>query len=287
MLEKIKSFWVDPYYAPLTEPLRNVGNTVAKAVGRYTDAVEEAYDDRHYYGRDKSRISRIYSNILDEGLSGFGLMNLVSMIGGALVAGGAAAGATATGMAASGMAAKIGMAAVAGIAAGTVGAMAAPIVLATVVAAGAVVVGAVIGVVPGVIGGTVTALKHHKTLKNPPPAPAAAPPSAQYAQNETRAQIRGDFDRLDIHNQRSMILELERVASLTPQEKVMGAINTLSETQRVALLEEMEQKIGTAFDAVARKKAAAAAALDEDISVQPIAVKLKRRNAAPEGGAAG
>ena len=286
MLQKLKNFWNNPYSAPLTDPLRNVGSTVAKAVSGYTEAVREAFDDSYipYNQQGKSRAGRIYKNILDRH-DGFELLNGIGVVLGGLAAGGGA-GVVAFNGVAGGIAAKVAAAAVSGIAGGALGVVAAPVVLAVGIAAGAVVVGTVLGVVPGVIGGAAKAIKHHKGLKNP--APATPPvPAQQQGQSQTLSRIVADFTQLDGQGQRKVLERLEMHANLTPQEKIFGAVEKLSEAQRIALIEALEQKLGSAFDAVARKKAAEAGVLDEDISVQPISTKLKRRNTAPAGGAAG
>lgn len=251
MLQKLKNFWSNPYSAPLVDPLRNIGSTVAKAVSGYTEPIRKAFDDEFipYGQRGKSRAARAYENLMDDSwypvYGGMGMVfgGFASACGGGIVAFNAVAG---------GLATKIAATAVAGIAAGTLGAVAVPAVLAVGIAAGAVIVGTVLGVVPGVISGTAKAAKHHKALKNPPPAPAPAP-AQKTVQDQTQQRIIKDFEVLDRQGQREVI-------------------------------EALEQKIGGAFDAVA--KAADAALLDEDISVQPISTKLKRRNAAPAGGAA-
>ncbi|MFN7114943.1 MAG: hypothetical protein ACK4PK_11370 [Alphaproteobacteria bacterium] len=296
MLEKIKNIWANPYYAPLTEPLGNVGRTVRKSISLYLDAAYEGfraptehqkkYSPRYY---EQPRLKRVLGELMDDAHGdGWPLLNGLGMVIGGAVAGIAGAVPVWGAMGGAGMLAQVLVAGAAGVAAGTLGVMAAPVVLATTIAAGAAIVGVVTGVVPGLIGGTMKAIKHHKDLKNPPP-PAATPAiaavlSAQQSQNLLREQIKKDFDGLDKQNQRRVILELERATALTPQEKVLAAVHTLSEDQRISLLEAMEQKIGSAFDAVARKKAAEAAALEGDISVQPIATKLKRRNAEAPGG---
>lgn len=285
MLRKLKNFWNNPYSAPLTEPLRNIGGTVVKSVSGYTKAVREAFDDSYipYSQQGKSRAGRIYKKILDR-YDGFEILNGLGMVWGGIAAGGAAGFVAFNGVA-GGIAAKVVAAAVAGIGAGALGAAAAPVVLAVGIAAGAAIVGTVLGVVPGVIGGTAKAIRHHKALKNPPPATPPAP-AQQPGQSQTLARIVEDFTQLDGPEQRKMLERLEMHANLTPQEKIFGAVEKLSEAQRIALVEALEKKLGTAFDAVARKKAAEAVVLDEDISVQPISTKLKRRNAAPAGGAA-
>jgi hypothetical protein len=295
MLEKIKNFWANPYYAPLTEPLKNVDRTVEKSVSGYTEAIKEAFNDKYLtsYERDKSRISRIYANITADDGNAFGLMNGVAMVIGGAVAGLTAGGFTWAGMAASGIAAKIGAVAAAGIAAATVGAMATPLVLVAGIAAGAVVVGAVIGVVPGLIDGTVKAYKHHHALKNPPPpaapAAAAAQPTVQQIQNETISRMVRDFAGLPLDAQSKVIEHLRQAGKgYTAPENIIKAVEALDDNQRVAFVEALEKKLGSAFDAVAQKKAAEAGVLDEDISVQAIPTKLKRRNtAAPEGSPAG
>lgn len=293
MLQKIKDFWDNPYAAPLTQPLRNVGNFVANSVKWYTEAVKDAFDDRYisYSDKGKSRFERIYKNLYN----GDDLFVLGNVIAALVVGGGAAVGtgvATYGAMAGAALTTQLTATGLASIAAATVGFVAAPVV--TVVAIGAcmTVAGTVLGVVPGVVGGAVKAYKHHQNLKNPPPAQQAAPlaatPTAKAIQDATVLRICDDFSTLPAQTQQAVIERLERSASSpqTPQQKMIKAIDGMTEEQRVTLAEMLEEKLASAFDAVASKRAAEAGTLDEDISVKPIATKLRRRNASPAGGTA-
>ena len=293
MLQKLKDFWANPYAAPLIKPLENIAMTVLTATGGYVDAVMAAFDDKYLTQSEleRSRISRIYGNIFDSDSEGFNFLNGVSAVIAAAGAGITAGVSTWSGLAGAGVVAKVAAAGAAGVAVGTVGALAAPIVLATTIASVALVVGTVIGVVPGVIGGTAQAIKHHKQLKNPPPAPAAAAPAAptptaQQLHDEATARIQRDFWTLPQHMQQALLERLEKTAGYPrgAQDRVFRAIDAMDETQRIALAEALETKLGSAFDAVASKRAAEAGALDEDIAVKPIATKLRRRNASPAGG---
>lgn len=293
MLQKLKDFWANPYAAPLTKPLENIAMTVLTATGGYVDAVIGAFDDKYRTQREleRSRISRIYGNIFDGDSEGFNVLNGVSAVIAAAGAGITAGVSTWSGLAGAGVVAKVVAAGAAGVAVGTVGALAAPIVLATTIASVALVVGTVIGVVPGVIGGTAQAIKHHKQLKNPPPAPAAAAPAAptptaQQLHDEATARIQRDFWTLPQHLQQALLERLEKTAGYPrgAQDRVFRTIDAMDETQRIALAEALETKLGSAFDAVASKRAAEAGALDEDIAIKPIATKLRRRNASPAGG---
>lgn len=294
MLQKIKDFWSNPYAAPLTKPLENIAMTVLTATGSYVDAVMDAFNDKYLTQSDleRTRISRIYQNIFDGDSEGMNFANGICAVIAALGTGIAAGVGTWSGLAGAGVVAKVAATGAAGIAAATVGALAAPVVLATTIAAAAVVVGVVVGVVPGVIGGTAQALKHHKLLKNPPPtqqaAPLAATPTAKAIQDATVLRICDDFSTLPAQTQQAVIERLERSASSpqTPQQKMIKAIDSMTEEQRVTLAEMLEEKLASAFDAVASKRAAEAGTLDEDISVKPIATKLRRRNASPAGGTA-
>ena len=293
MLQKLKDFWANPYAAPLTKPLENIAMTVLTATGSYVDAVMDAFNDKYLTQseRERSRISRIYRNIFDGDSEGMSLVNGIGGVLAGLGAGIAAGVGTWSGLAGAGVVAQVAATGAAGIAAATVGALAAPIVLATAIASAALVVGTVIGVVPGVIGGTAQAIKHHKQLKNPPPAPAAAAPAAptptaQQLHDEATARIQRDFWTLPQHMQQALLERLEKTAGYPrgAQDRVFRAIDAMDETQRIALAEALETKLGSAFDAVASKRAAEAGALDEDIAVKPIATKLRRRNASPAGG---
>lgn len=290
MLQKIKNIWANPYYAPLTEPLGNVGGTVKKSLSGYIEAVEDAFNDRYASSRtlEKSRAARIYKNLVndDDGI-GFAFLNGIGMAIAGVFTGLAGGSYAYLGLAGAGAATKILATGAAGVAAATLGVMAAPIVLAAGIAAAATVVGAVIGVVPGVIGGTMKALRHHKDLKNPPPAPAAnapapAAPSQQQIHDGIAAGIYNDFQRLPLERQHALIEAIEKrlVPWRSGEERVLRVVQDMNQEQCVALIETLEKKLGSAFDAVARKKLAEAAALNDDISVQPIAVKPRRRNPA-------
>ena len=284
MLQKLKDFWQNPYAAPLTEPLRNIGETIAGFVKPYTEAFEAAKDSS-YYTRDTTPTGRFLSSIFDVSNSFFTVASsFVAFAAGTVVAGGVGGMAAYSGLAGTGAAVQWGGAAVAGLAAGSAGFVAAPVAVVAVTAFVGAVVGAVIGGVPGVIKGTQIALKHHHDLKNPPPAPAAAPAASPVATlKETTAIMRAEFKKLNAADKNLVlgILEDDVDQTTSLQARVLRNVGKMNEAQRTALAEVLDEQLADAFSAVASKKAAEAGVLDEDVTVKPIATKLRRRNAAP------
>lgn len=286
MLQKLKDFWQNPYAAPLTEPLRGIGKTVAGFVEPYTEAFDKAKNPRFSYERDKTPIGRFLSCLMDVHNSFFTVAtNFVAFAAGIVAGGGTAAVAGYSGLAGAGAAAQWGGTVLAGIAGGTAGFVAAPVVMVAVTAFVGVVAGAVVGGVPGVIKGTQIALKHHHDLKNPPPAVAVVAPAASPVSTikDRIATIQKEFKQLPKSEQNLVLGLLEDAAdpAASLQTRVLRNVDKMNDTQRTALAEVLEEKLAGAFDAVASKKAAEAGVLDEDVTVKPIATKLRRRGASP------
>ncbi len=289
MRQKLKNFWENPYAAPLTDPLRNIGKTVAGFVAPYTNALRNTANPT-YFDEDKTPIGRFLSSLLGVHNSFLTVVtNFVALAAGAFGAGSIGGVAAYSGLAGAGAAAQWGGAVASGLAAGAVGFMAAPVAMVAVTAFVGIVVGTVTGGVPGLVSGTARALKHHHALKNPPPpAPAAASPTAQQISDETVQRIMKDFRTLPPTRQREVFDAAEHVLGLGGEleARVLNAIDKMDPAQRAMLAEKLEEKLADAFAVVASKKAAEAGVLDEDVTVKPIGAKLRRRNAAPAAGSA-
>jgi len=285
------NFWDNPYWAPLSEPLKNVGRITAAPLREFAESVRDGWEGNAYGDQNKSRILRIFSEVTNtyggtEFMSGVGVV-LTGL--GAAVAGGIGGWGAAAGL---GMAVQVGATVVAAIGLGAVGAVAGPFVAAAIVGTGSFVVGCALGIVPGVVGGMVKAAKHYIKMRNAPAVAAAtaAVAAAVPAQSATQAQttnervdkIVQEFKSLPRASYKALFEELEKLAedpAHTPVQRVLGNVDRMSAQDRVALIEKLQQKLSSEFGAVAHKQAAAAA--EDEIEVLPKIRFSRTKNSNP------
>lgn len=279
MFKKLKEIFNDPNWAPLTKPLKNIA---AFAYGPVADFVEQVYDgwtEDSYYNRDRSRIGRIFSNLMD-GEFHTGMMTLM---GGVL--GGGAAGITggAVGYSlAAGTFAKVALTTVAAIGAAGVGAVASPFLVAGAVAFAGAVVGLSLGTVPGITGGIIERYRYRKEMKLKGAVAAKLP--AQQAQDDEAVQrisnLMGDFRRLPKAERGSFVKMLNEEFPKTVSgqgEKILQSIETLPAEEREAFVRGLREKLATTFAEVAEKDARDATTLDDRLVVdKPLKIVPRR-----------
>jgi hypothetical protein len=288
------NFWDNPYWAPLSEPLKNVGRITAAPLREFAEGVRKGWNGNTYDDdQSKSRVLRIFKEVTStyggtEFMSGIGV--IVTGLAAAITGG--IGGWTAT--AGLGVAAQVGTAAVAAIGVGAMGVVAGPFVSAAILGAGSFVVGCALGIVPGVIGGTVKAAKHYIKMKNAPAVAAASAavaatvptqsPAQAQTTNERVDRIVQEFKSLPRASYKALFEELEKLAddpAQTPVQRVLGNVERMNEQDRVALIEKLQQKLSSEFGTVAHKQAAAAA--DDEIEVLPKIRFNRTKNSTPAG----
>lgn len=282
-------FWDNPYWAPLADPLKNVVRITLAPIEKFIDNVQTGWKDHRYYGG--SRLGSVISELTRE-FNGTELLGTGGMILGAICATGASGVGSYFALGGASTVLQWGGVAVASIAGGALGAVAGPFVLAGIVAAGAAIVGCALGIVPGVVTGTVKAVKHHIEQKNAPKvaavaaAVAATTPAAPTVNEKVTELVKG-FMSLPQQSREALFTELERISgdpSRYPVEKMAAAIQKMPDTERVALIEKLQDNLSADFGAVAAKQAREA--LDDEVEVykSPIRLKSKTKPATSSNG---
>lgn len=231
MSDGLRSIFASPYFAPLTEPAKNVARFTMMPIRDFIDVVGNSFEGE-YTSWPSNFMRRL--DYAKEHTGGIAVMGAILTGVGGLLAGGAigvsAAATTATAF-------LYGAAGV--VAGGALGVAAGPFVAAAAIGFGAFVVGSVIGIVPGVIAGTAKALKHLFSKKETPEISAPANDDATPAETpELRTVLRGP-----------------RTAS-----EMMQSFSTLQSEERKAFESIMMDHLRPAFEA------AAAVALPKDNS---------------------
>ena len=279
-------FWDNPYWAPLADPLKNVYGIARAPVNDFIEEVSDGWND--IYSRGGTRLGRILSNLGGSIHGGTLAMSIGGMVCGGLagLAFGGAAGYA--GMVGASAAAQWGVTAIAAVGAAGIGVAAGPFVIAAAVITAAAVAGSVVGVVPGIVGGTMKAVKHHIKMKNAPQVAAAAASVAATAPatkktNKKVSQIVEDFLTLSKSSQEALFAELEKIngdPARYPAEKISAAIQKMPDAERVALIEQLQEKLSGDFGAVAAKQALKAQEEEMEVYSKPIAFKNRAKPAA-------
>lgn len=292
--EKISKIWSNPYAAPLTEPLKNIGSTTASFLSSYTEAVKDARNDRYLTEAEKkkSRYMRFFANLFSLknpltllNVAGFVLSGSVGASFGGFTTYGALAGSSTL--------LQTAATAAAAITAGTIGGVVvAPLMLMTTVGVAGLAAGVVVGGVPGVIKGVAKAYKEYASPQNNLNSAnsAAFAASAPAASTQTPAQeILSKFFNLPREQREALFEDIEKGLADTVKSKekrILSQIVKLDENQRIALIEALQTQLGGSFDAVAMRRATEAGQLGADVSVKPLATKLRRKNSsAPDASA--
>lgn len=275
-------FWDNPYWAPVTEPLKNVAHITRLPINDFIEEVQDGW--RNDYRHGGSKLGRMLGNLAESGHLGTAMMGIIGFIGAGLV--GMAIGGVAThaAMAGAGAVAQWGATVVGGIAVAGVCAVAGPFVLAGVVASAAAIVGCTLGIVPGMVSGTVKAVKHHIQQKNAPQvaattaAVAAALLHTTPAVNEKVSAIVNDFMTLPQQSRDALFTELERLSgdpARYPAEKMVAAIQKMPDAERVAVIEKLQERLSADFGTVAAKQVMEAQGDHMEVYKKPIRLKNK------------
>lgn len=294
-------FWDNPYYAPLTDPLKNVAAITRLGMGNFFERLRTGWENEAgLYGRGQNS-SKLLSMLDALGSSPNSITAIPSFLG-AIAGGiaGAIVGGTKVygGMAAAGTLVQWGATCIAALATGAAGVLAGPVVALGITTAVAAVVGCAIGIVPGVIGGTVKAAKHYIQQKNAPKVAAAnaaanAALNVHIANGATPADSQRIFDIVNIfRNMRkeshpALFEELAKAGGDMPQtsapDKIIAAIQNLPDAERVAVIESLQEKLASDFGAVAAKKANAVHEGGLEVYKSPIRLKGKNKPATTAG----
>lgn len=286
-----EKFWDNPYWATVTEPLRNIGRMTVAPLDHFIGAAKDAFEDDRYSSDNKPKIMRLPGALVsirrDSSILSAGSM---IMMAAGLIGVGAVGGVAGFALAAGGgMALQIGAAFVAGVAGAGLGIYAGAATFAGAIALGAAAVGTVYGMTAGVVNGAIKTFKHHQTMKNAPTvaAAAAAVAAAAPAQQQTPSvsarvsDIVNSFINLPKESRDALFTELERMSgdpARLPAEKMAKAIERMPDAERHDLIEKLQERLSADFGAVAKKQALEEQ--DDDLEVYRKPLNLKRRNPA-------
>jgi hypothetical protein len=276
---KVKNWWNNPYWAPVTEPLRMIGRAAYAPNINFIKGVRKGLEEPDSYSGESNKpaLVRIYKawdvgcGMAPDFTAKFG-----GVIGG--IAGGIGAGA---GLYALGCGAvTIGLGVVAGICMSVV---ATPFAVMAAMAFG----GACIGLVASPYGVAKGAIKafNHPPLQKTQAAVVQATPALQPAAPEvqaTAAKIYQQLCDMPAELQAPVLKSLAEKFALSGSgaaERVMKAIDAMPETERGALVRDIQAKLSTTFETVAANDAEQAITLQHDSPTMPT-LRLKTRAAA-------
>ena len=273
--EKLNSWWNNPLWAPVTEPLRVIGNAAYAPNKGFIDGIRAGLDDDNCYReseKNKPKLLRIFSAW---GSDNHGAAPFFTNIG-AFIAGiaGGIGGGVALGMSGFGVPAII----AGGVAAAALSGVVFPFAVITAVAFGGAAVGAVCS--PWAIGkGIVKAVKHHQFQKTQGAVVQATPvlqtagPDVQEAATQIFSQLRD----LPADIQGPVLKSLGEKFAKTgtgASDTIMKAIEAMPDADREALVKSLRTTLASSFDAVATKEAGDSIVLQKDAATMP-KLKLK------------
>ena len=275
--EKIKNWWANPSWAPLTEPLKYIAGAACAPNANFIKGMRRAANDENYYGDDKkkpvlARMFKEWSADIDQ----LGTW-LSSTIG--AVCGGIAAASVAGVAAASAGAAwpLISAAAIVGCGAGFV---ATPFIIMGALAFGGATLGAVAS--PWAIGkGIIKAVKHRQFQKTQAAVVQATPPlqAAGPDARETATRIFTTLRDLPADIQGPVLKSLAEKFAASGNgaaDQIMKAVEALPDAEREALVKNLRSVLAPSFEAVADKEAGDSVILQKDASTMPT-LRLKSR----------
>jgi hypothetical protein len=218
MFDRLRSFFDNPYYAPVTEPLKNILRIAAIPLRGFGTVLADSWEGE-YTGWPKRFLDEVCRD--ENGPAG------LIAVGGGMVGGAAGFIGAGSLLGVSGGGGIAGTLMLASAGAG-IGVIAGPFVMAAAVGAVALTVGCALGIVPGVIMGTVKALKHIFSKKDAPEISAPANDDAVAAETPSvRTVLRGPR---------------------TAQE-MLQSLSTLQDEERRAFESAMMEKLRPAFEA--------------------------------------
>jgi hypothetical protein len=274
--EKIKNWWANPYWAPVTEPLKYIGSAAYAPVSPFVSEIKHGWTDDSYKSRrnEKPKLVRILLELADGNNMG---VNFVGSIGTGI---GCLAAAFLAGAGAAAAGAAIPLIGLAAIAGGAVGVLATTPVVMSVLGLGGAIVGALATPYAVTMGG-VKAFKHHQFQKTQAglvqatPALQSAAPDTQ----EKAARIFTQLRDLPAELQAPVLKSLSESFAKTgtgAADSIMKSIEALPDADRKALVTELQKELATAFDAVATEQAQDSVVLQESASTMP-ALRFKKR----------
>jgi hypothetical protein len=288
MFSKLKEFFENPYWAPVTQPLKNIAAFAYTPIRDFTKAVSVGWQQKsvkysYSNGKEGSRLGNIFANLLDGGFHTM-CMGLCGFLLGAGAAGISTGIAVYGGMAGAGLFGQIAATTLTSIAAAGIGAVAGPFLFAGAVAFAGAVVGLSLGAVPGVVSGTMKAFKHRSDVKNKV-AVAAKLPAPQAQNGETLERISAlirDFNRLPKEERTSVVKMLNEeftAATYNKSQEILENIDTLPQAEKEQFVRGLRGKMADMFEKVAVKDAEDAITLDDTFAVdKPLKIVRRRPN---------
>ncbi len=271
--EKITSWWNNPYWAPVTEPLKMIGAAAYAPNGQFVECIRSGIEAR-YGNEDSLALVRIFKefwdadNILPVGIStiGAGIAGIAAGISAGIAIGSAGMGAFALGAGAV-------------IAAGAA-AIATPFAFMGVLAFAGASLAAICSPY-GLAKGGVKALKYRAAQKTQAAAVQAMPAVKNAAPDiqETAAQLYKSLRDMPAEIRAPVLKDLSEkfAASGTgTAQSVMKAVDAMPEAERKALVKELQAKLSATFDAVANDEANQSVTLQQPAATMPT-IKLKTR----------
>jgi hypothetical protein len=275
--EKIKSWWANPYWAPLTEPLRMIGRGAYAPNKGFVAAIRHGMDDSNYYGDklDEPKFMRAFKEMwdTDSGLAACASSTMGSAVAG--IAGGIAAG---IGISMLGHGALV-------IGAGAVAATAASAVAFPFLVMGALAfAGASIAAIAspwGIGKGVVKAIKHHQFQKTQAAVVQATPAlqSAGPDARENATKIYSMLRDLPADVQGPVLKSLSESFAATGNgaaDRIMKSIEALPDAERTALVTQIRNDLAPVFEAVATAQAQESVTLQETATTMP-ALRFKNK----------
>lgn len=278
------SIFKSPYWAPLTQPFKNIAAFTYTPIRDFVEAVSMGLRGKprgYFCTKADTPIRQVFVNLFDVGDKFHtSFMAYGGAIIGALSASGLAGVGAFSALAGSGIVAQAGAATIAGIAGAGIGAVAGPFVMAGVVAAAGAIAGVSLGVVPGFVSGTVQAIK---ASKNTPATAANNTPPAPTAKERFNALYEA-YKRVPQADQEFVAETLRtwcmKAAQKSPGERVLDTIDRLPPDEREKLVRGLREKLAAEFGQVAQKDAQEATVLDDKLTVDK-PLKVRVRKAAP------
>lgn len=277
--QKIRDWWHNPYWAPITEPLKYIGKAAYTPISSFVEDIHKAIDDDNYYGNDKSKpvLARVFKEFANVDHFGVWISGTAgAALGGLAAAVGAGAAAAAAGV-------SWPLITAAAISSCAIGFVATPFLIMGALAFGGAVVGAV-AAPAGLVSGGIKAYKHHQFQKTQAAVAQAIPSLQQEAPDvrEAAARIFESLRDLPAGIQGPLLKSLSEKFAASGHgaaERIMKAIEALPDAEREALVKGLRTTLAPVFDAVAQQEANASVTLQNDaLTMSPL--KLKRPKAA-------
>jgi hypothetical protein len=269
--EKIVNWWKNPYWAPVTEPLKMVASAAYAPNKGFVECIEYAMKDDN---KDSPALARIFSAFRNVSYG-----NMVTFLSSTILAGVAG---IAGGLVAGALISYAGMGVLA-IGAGAVTAAAAAAIATPFAIMGVIgFAGASLAAVCspyGMARGCFKAFKHHQQQKTQAAAIQAIPAVKNAAPDvqETATQLYKSLRDMPAEMQAPVLKSLSEKFARTgtgTAQSVINAIDAMPEADRMALVRDLQTKLSTTFETVANSNAEQAITLQKSATTMPT-IKLK------------